>query len=675
MSKKLILAIILILMFSGHAAYAEGTNLVSNPGFEDGSEEKAAAWDNSPWDKNAGAAEFRLDDSVRHSGDRSMLIINSSPNDSRVTQEIKAAKSSYYKLSCWIRTENAGTGEGSKGANISVEGILDTSKDIKGTSGEWEYVELYGQTGADQDKFILTLGLGGYGRLNTGKAWFDDISVEKVGRLPAGTDAAKLFADKAPESAGSAGPAAGGKEGYGSGMMSYTFIYLMVYGLIILLVIKGRIRIPSGREKACLYGLLFAGLALRLALARTVEGMPNDIACFKGWAMLAADDLPGMYNKEVFLDYPPFYMYTLFIVGKLASAKWLGLDLTLLVKLPPMLADAATAYLIYRLSAKRIKADLGIVLAAMFLFNPAIILNSTLWGMVDSFFMLLVIAAIVLIIEGKVECSVIFFASAVLMKPQGIFFLPVLLFELLKRRSLRTFARSCVLGLITSLAILLPFSIGQDPLWIFKLYLNTASGYTLASLNAYNLFSLLGANMRPDADILFLFSYKAWGLVFDALLVVYAGFVYLKGRHAANPMLIALVINAGAFVLSSRMHERYMYPVVALALLLVAYLKDMRLLVIYPAATAIVFLNTNDVLSRAINLGSPHIPADDVFLFCGSLMNVLLFAYILKFSYDTMLEGRLLPIPGIRGGSGPEKKTAGRPPSRGKVHGNITGKA
>jgi len=68
-------------------------------------------------------------------------------------QPIKVKGDTYYRLSCWVKTENVGTK--TKGANISIEGSLDTSRDIRETSDNWEYLELYGKTSPNQETLLL----------------------------------------------------------------------------------------------------------------------------------------------------------------------------------------------------------------------------------------------------------------------------------------------------------------------------------------------------------------------------------------------------------------------------------------------------------------------------------------------------------------------------------------
>ncbi len=70
------------------------------------------------------------------------------------------------------------------------------------------------------------------------------------------------------------------------------------------------------------------------------------------------------------------------------------------------------------------------------------LLDSTIWGQVDSFFTMIIIAALILLLDKRLEASAVLFTMAILMKPQGSFFLPILLFELIKRRKPRKFRLS-----------------------------------------------------------------------------------------------------------------------------------------------------------------------------------------------------------------------------------------
>lgn len=174
------------------APAAADNNLVKNPSFENANGSMPADWQYNGWDKKPGATELKYENDLFHSGGKSITIINNSMNDARFSQAVDVKENTLYKLSCWVKTENVGTGQNSKGANISIDGKLETSKDIKGTNEKWEYIEMYAVTGNGVNSIKLTIGLGGYSSSNSGKASFDDVSLEEVSSIPQGAVSAIL---------------------------------------------------------------------------------------------------------------------------------------------------------------------------------------------------------------------------------------------------------------------------------------------------------------------------------------------------------------------------------------------------------------------------------------------------------------------------------------------------
>ena len=193
MSKKILRFLFVLAILSQIAfvstSFADGENLVMNPGFEDSEGTDAHFWLFDSYFKEYGITENLLDVSVGYEG-KSAFIQNNSENDSRYKQIISTEGDSYYRMSCWVKTENVGTEK--IGANLSVDGSTNTSRDIRGTSENWEYLELFGKTANNQDRFTLTIGLGGYSNVNTGKAWFDNVEVVKLDSLPPGKTAINL---------------------------------------------------------------------------------------------------------------------------------------------------------------------------------------------------------------------------------------------------------------------------------------------------------------------------------------------------------------------------------------------------------------------------------------------------------------------------------------------------
>ncbi|MEN8906446.1 MAG: phospholipid carrier-dependent glycosyltransferase [Clostridiales bacterium] len=155
----------------------EETNLLSNPGFEKLSNKDPQFWKSFGWFTEE-ETEYGVDNNVSRSGKSSAYVNNLKENHSRYTQEIIVEENQIYKISGFIKTQNIGTEN--DGAAIFIEKSSAKTRTITGTTKDWEYVELYGKTADGQKVLNISLTVGGYASLNTGKAWFDDVKLEKV---------------------------------------------------------------------------------------------------------------------------------------------------------------------------------------------------------------------------------------------------------------------------------------------------------------------------------------------------------------------------------------------------------------------------------------------------------------------------------------------------------------
>jgi Gpi18-like mannosyltransferase len=280
------------------------------------------------------------------------------------------------------------------------------------------------------------------------------------------------------------------------------------------------------------------------------------------------------------------------------------------------------------------------LLAIGYLFNPAILVNSTFWGQVDSFFTLLIVLAIVMITEKRIYASAVIFTAAVLMKPQAIIILPILFFELIRLKQVKHFFGIAFTAAFTAAVILLPFSAGKSPTWIINLFSSTIGEYPYASVNAYNFFSLIGANYKDSSATLLFFSYHTWGLIFIVATTVFSWLIYIKGCSFKYAALAALIQISGVFTFSSSMHERYLFPAAALALLAYIYLKDKNLLYLSLGFSISIFMNTFFVLYGDSNMqNSTSYPFS---MFATSMLNVLLVIYLVKVAWNLVQKSTVL---------------------------------
>ena len=75
-----------------------------------------------------------------------------------------------------------------------------------------------------------------------------------------------------------------------------------------------RLETPAG-----LAAILVAGLVLRVAIAPHI-GFAGDLSLFRQWTTrLAAVGTHDFYAKGKFADYPPGYLYILWLTGKITA--------------------------------------------------------------------------------------------------------------------------------------------------------------------------------------------------------------------------------------------------------------------------------------------------------------------------------------------------------------------
>ena len=129
-------------------------------------------------------------------------------------------------------------------------------------------------------------------------------------------------------------------------------------------------RFSSRREKSfpVLAGLLLlAALVLRLLLGYNSEGFSVDMGTFKSWASTVHQvGFQEIYQQDMFLDYPPGYLYVLRLLEIIRGT--LGLAIqgqahTLVMKLPSIFADLACGGFLLVLGRRKL-GDRGALLAA-----------------------------------------------------------------------------------------------------------------------------------------------------------------------------------------------------------------------------------------------------------------------------------------------------------------------
>ena len=354
--------------------------------------------------------------------------------------------------------------------------------------------------------------------------------------------------------------------------------------------------------------LVFGGaLVLRLILAYSTHGFSNDIACFAAWADRIFTIGPGQfYSAETFTDYPPGFMYVLYLVGALRSLLQIPYysDLhILLLKLPAILCDLACGFLLYTEAVKKLHfSELqGICVACAYLFHPAIILNSSCWGQVDSVYTLVVILMCLFLMDGNMLPAYAVYGLGVLLKPQTLIFTPVLLVGILDHVFLNDFAwRKFFYNLCGGIAVICGMFLLCTPFGLqaaISQYTSTLGSYEYAAINAYNFWGLLGMNWIDQNTVFLFLPCKTWGTIVIVLIVLFTFLIAMRCRkEPSRYFCLSAFIILTMFLFSVRMHERYMYPGLAMLLFCCLYQSSGSFWKCYTGFAVLHFYNTANVL-------------------------------------------------------------------------------
>jgi len=632
MVKKIITVVsIIIFLWLGNNvenAYA-AENILVNGSFEDISGALPQGWNFQVWNQQ-GDSKLYVEKQDVHLGKNAITIENSKMDDAKLVQNVKVCPNTIYNISGWVKAQVID--KNAKGANIGVVGILNTSKDVKDTKGRWEYVELYGRTGKDQTELQVDVGVGGYGSLNAGKATFDDFSIKKMETVPAGIKVMNFF--NAPPS-GKAAPAV--KAPDTGNHYSYTDLYFGGFALLLLFFAfimgkKNKTILTNKQEKIALLIILFSALLIRIVIGLLAQGYGGDISCFKGWAAeVSSKGMANFYLLNGLRDYPPGYMYILYIIGKiqmLFSLDWNSSIMLLMMKLPSIIADIISSYVIFNISKKRAGSYLALGLCSIYALNPAVIYNSAVWGQIDGLFTMLILLMVVFAVKERLAVASMIYIVALLMKPQALIFTPILLLAFIKKRDIKILAYSVLASIALFVILIVPFSLKQNAFWILSKYTSTLNSYPYGSLNGFNLFALIGGNWKLDTTKIMLLSYSTWSLISIVFTVLFGGIVFFKSKMEGKLPYVAFFTIISVFMLTTKMHERYLFPALALGLVWYIFSKDKRALYIFAVFSCTHFINVAYVLDRSAQVGGLFIPSTNGVLEIVSFTNLLLYFWI-----------------------------------------------
>jgi Gpi18-like mannosyltransferase len=253
-----------------------------------------------------------------------------------------------------------------------------------------------------------------------------------------------------------------------------------------------------------------------------------------------------------------------------------GMDL--MVKLPSILADIGVAWVIFKYFEIQKKFKIGVIISAVWLFNPVTWYNSSVWGQTDSIVNLLGLIAIFALLEKKLTKFLLFFTLSFLFKGSLGIFIPVLLFIAISQKyPLKAWITSVAYSLSAVALISIWFHPNPDlPVWLFKLYkeriLPGEIGYLTA--NAFNFWWLVDPGKIPDNTLYFGLPARVWGFG-SVFVLVCLIILWLKKNISEKRIFYSLAfLSLASFLFLTRIHERYLFPFFPYATLLLGIVPN-----------------------------------------------------------------------------------------------------
>jgi dolichyl-phosphate-mannose-protein mannosyltransferase len=315
--------------------------------------------------------------------------------------------------------------------------------------------------------------------------------------------------------------------------------------------------------------LLAVGLAIRLAVL-DARGHPGDAIVMGRWTDNLAQYGPWNFYRHDGSIYPAL-LYAYWPIGLFLD----GAEQARAIKGLSIPFDLAVAVVLYFAASRLVGRWRALIAPALYLFNPAVILAGPVWGQVDAAGTLALLAALLALAAGRFGWAGAFTMVAGMMKPQfGLVVLPVATLAIMHWRetgSREPWVRALVGGLAAYVVLALPLRL--DPITFVWQVIDSGSFKQVSSANAANIWGLLQGYRIPDGGLLF---------VGAALLLIGLAAALLplrRHRDLATILAVGLFVCFAFYFLPTRVHERYLFPAMAVLAPLAA--TSWRVLVAY----------------------------------------------------------------------------------------------
>lgn len=418
---------------------------------------------------------------------------------------------------------------------------------------------------------------------------------------------------------------------------------------------------PNWFNIAC---LLAAALVVKALFAVNYEGYTTDMTCFKAWSDMIYDNgISKFYYVDEGNGYPPGYMFVLWCMAVFRHIFGIetGSDTgVFLIKLFPILCDLGAAFVIYLLAKKRFSEGVSLMLSTLYALNPMMIIDSSMWGQVDSVFTLTVLLTCYLCMEQKRIPAYFVFCLGALLKFQTIMFAPILIFTIIEQVFLNDFSVKKMvrdlIGGLSAIAAMFLFAVPFGLDVVVPKYVNSLGLFEYCTVNAYNFWMIMGKNWVAQTEKFLFLPCETWGNLAIVVAVLLSAFVFFRMKQDKSKYFVSMVVLISCvFLFSVRMHERYLFPAIVLMLAAFLYHPTKEFFYAFVGFSVVQFINTFHVYYTFMELGTTG--PEGYIMGATAVLTIFYFGYVL---YGIFRKGDVVFEPNIDTGKDFRKKKKAR---------------
>ena len=402
--------------------------------------------------------------------------------------------------------------------------------------------------------------------------------------------------------------------------------------------------------------VLTSAFLVRFLFLLTTNGMVDQMTAYGELALLMGKEgISNAYNGSLIL--PSGMLYILYVIGSFTNAIGINAGSTgmaMLIRIPNVIADIITCYLIFMMISKHYNYKLSAVFAGVYALLPTIFNATTTWGMSVSIPIALILGAFIFLFNKNFIGFNAFYTLALIFSYSSLILLPLIIaldvyYCVINKKYILPVCITVLVSFLVFFAISIPFSLeainGTNPVagvfLVFTKMFDQLSNNNLISNNAFNFYAIFGlGNTVASLGV---------KVCVSITMIVFASIAFYM-FYQSNNYVDSIFLGAMSFIIWSvfGFGSQTEYMVIGVALLFVyASLKTERRLFIAMSILAITSFVNIAVLQTNSGFISMFPPTDsglvpfhylDAVYIIGSIVVTLTTIYLFYVAYDIMIK-------------------------------------